>query len=460
MRIPDTSYHNLMTTLWRFRSFLVASGMILVLTVLSAAIRYPRMVKENESYQSIDGQIIPQPSQVTPWLQDAWSDFQTAELLLIAVFLVVWLWPRRWYFLEMIFAGPFVALLLLVLLSICLGLAFSDYGLFILFWSDQWTVTTLSALIVILTVTAFWMMLTFLFVNRVDNELVETVGQLHAGVDVDVQRVCRIVRLSKSLSQPAAFGTLPFQDSARKAAPRRSWSIAVGELIWSISWPIAILLAVPALLPEFAVISYYEPTTGDASELSRWLKSLAAYYQHISLPWLLGLVLGLVTIRLAIPWMRSQALLIRWFHHRKPGDRLPRPLLASALTTGPTVLAFVALLLLSFLTANLGASSIWQGGHRSLFLMALMLAILARPFWWVWASRHTFPPRIRFWIFLKFSTLLLGAIFLPLLLGWFLASDQQSGLVSTVSVCFLLLLLALMSTVLSLAFSTQFRAVP
>ena len=47
---------------------------------------------------------------------------------------------------------------------------------------------------------------------------------------------------------------------------------------------------------------------------------------------------------------------------------------------------------------------------------------------------------------------------MPLVLGWLLGRDQRSGLVSTVSVCFLLLLLALLSTVLSLAFSGQFRA--
>ena len=334
MRIAGALDHGLQTAIWRFRSFLVASGVILVLTALTAIIRYPRMVRESEPLQSVDGQLIPRPSPITPWLQDAWGDFQTAEFLLIGVFLAIWLWPRRWYFLEMIFAGPFVALLLFVLLSICLGLAFSDYGLFILFWSDQWPVTTVSALIVILTVTAFWMMLTFLFVNRVDNELVENVGQLHPGVDIDVQRFVAWCGSRSRWGSRLAFGSLPSQVAGSGSVPKRSWSIAVGELIWSISWPIAILLAVPAVLPKFAVVSFYEKTTAGSSELGQWLRSLAAYYQHISLPWLLGLALGLATIRLAIPWMRSQVLLIRWFHCRRRGQRLPRPLLAGATDHG------------------------------------------------------------------------------------------------------------------------------
>ena len=154
-----------------------------------------------------------------------------------------------------------------------------------------------------------------------------------------------------------------------------------------------------------------------------WIAGLIQYYLRIGLPWIVGLALGLAAIRLAIH------LLGRW------------PLASSASDlSNRTILFYTFLLMLPLMAINLYFIDFSYEWTISPIIFVAMLGGLVRP-WPFSKSRFMALP------------LAIGLLGMPCLIVHLLSDVQRVGLASTLSLCFLLLFFALLSTSLSLAFA-------
>src|SRR5271157_3312112 len=353
-----------------------------------------------------------------------WRDFQAGLLIIMVWGVAHYFWPRRGLYWDLVMTNALIGAGILVLVGLAYGLILPEFGFYYLFWSGPYYQPLLSSFAIILTIAVHWLLLYFLFVDTYQKSLdVDPDDPSARGLDRDEQSLRHAQRLWRE------FG-FPSERTGREP----------GRFVFQSTKPFAVLLAIPALLPRYAVVHI----AGDADP---W----RFHYLAIALPWLLGLVLGLAVVNSARFWIASASRL-EWTlrdRSRAAQKKGVTELLDFRGVSAVVVPVLAILALLSF-------ASSWHWAFPLVMTLVLMTALFVRAYHLRCTAGSSVAslPSI---LFNDYLIVLLGVI-IALMIASLLVRWAGGLFASTLCICYLMVEISFVVAVLDWLFTSQSHA--
>lgn len=357
-------------------------------------------------------------------------DFQAGMLVIFLVGVLHALWPRRGAYWDLLMTNPIISLEIVVLLGITFGKLLPDFGFFYMVWGNPRLEPLVSSWTIVVTIAVLWLFLYFLYVDSYDPSLdVDPADpQTAGGLGRDEQADRRARRLWREFDLPL-----------RRSGHQPGW------IVYHSTRPLALLLAIPALLPRYAVVRV--PLADPAVQS---LDAAVRAHLEVAVPWLIGLGLGLGTVVLARRWITRAARLEWWVRAQKHQATCAR-----RARLGPrAVVVLVAPLLVGGLAAHWFKFS---GPGLPLLISVILVGALAARARHIrnaagpnagWVARRLYG---------DYLSVLTGVLVLVTIVAAAVAWADVA-LASTFCICYLLILIAALVAAIDWVFTSQPRA--
>lgn len=410
-------------------------------------------------------------------------EFQAGLLLCVLAGIVHHFWPRRGLYWDLLLTNPLIGLGIVLLVGLCFGVFFPSFGFYYLFWARSWKQPMISSFALVMTVALHWLLLYFLYIDSYDASLDAAPdgagrddGAAGAGTAGRRQRPRSLAAIghgpvghtapeSDAASDgpggdvapdgdaPGVPGTVRtlsrFEQSCLHSRrlgralgyPDDQEGRQAGRFVFESTKPFAVLLAIPAVLPRFAVVRI----VGDTP----W--SRLQDYLTVCLSWVAGLGLGLACVYLSGYWITSAARLDWGLRERQQRGATPDREGVATLLRVNAIFAVIAPLLVGLAVVHYAAA--WHRGIPLTATVVLSSALFLRAY----RLRHTAGSPVAEMttsLYNDYLITLLGLL-VALAVTALLMAGSHTSFTSTVCICYLLTLLSVVVALFDWLFTSQ-----